>query len=65
MLTIVVGHRNVVDAFGAVHEGDAVVFIREDKSYRVAAKIAASEWLSAGIDTKWQGYHASSGHTGD
>jgi phosphohistidine phosphatase SixA len=39
-LTVVVGHRNVVDAFGSVHEGDAVVFIREGDSYRVAAKIA-------------------------
>jgi phosphohistidine phosphatase SixA len=64
-LTVVVGHRNVVDAFGSVHEGDAVVFIREGNSYRVAAKIAASEWLSVGIDNKWLGYHASSGHTGD
>ena len=64
-VTVVVGHRNAVDAFGSVHEGDAVVFIREGDSYRVAAKIAASEWLSAGIDIKWLGYHASSGHIGD
>jgi phosphohistidine phosphatase SixA len=64
-LTVVVGHRNAVDAFGAVHEGDAVVFFREGDSYRVAAKIAASEWLSAGVDIKWLGYHASSGHIGD
>jgi phosphohistidine phosphatase SixA len=64
MLTVVVGHRNVVDAFGSVHEGDAVVFIRDDKSYRVAAKIAASEWLSAGIDINWLGFHASSGQIG-
>jgi phosphohistidine phosphatase SixA len=65
MLTVVVGHRNVVDAFGSVYEGDAVVFIRDGNSYRVAGKIAASEWLSAGTDIKWLGYHASSGHTGD
>jgi phosphohistidine phosphatase SixA len=65
MVTVVVGHRNVVDAFGPVHEGDAVVFLREGNSYRVAAKIAASEWLSAGVDVKWLGYHASSGHVGD
>jgi phosphohistidine phosphatase SixA len=64
MLTVVVGHRNAVDAFGSVHEGDAVVFIRDGNSYRVAAKIAASEWLSAGIDIRWLGYHASSGHIG-
>jgi len=64
MLTVVVGHRNVLDAFGSVHEGDAVVFIRDNNSYRVAAKIAASEWLSAGLDIKWLGQHASSGHTG-
>jgi hypothetical protein len=65
MVTVVVGHRNVVDAFGPVREGDAVVFIRDGNSYRVAGKIAASEWLSAEIDSKWLGYHASSGHTGD
>jgi len=65
MLTVVVGHRNAVEAFGSVHEGDAVVFIRDGNSYRVAGEIAASEWLSAGIDIKWLGYHASSGHMGD
>src|SRR5262245_953098 len=65
MVTVVVGHRNAVDAFGSVHEGDAVVFIRDDASYRVAGKITASEWLSAAIDIKWLGYHASFGHIGD
>ena len=32
-LTVVVGHRPVLDAFGDVAEGDSVVFIREDNTY--------------------------------
>ena len=63
-LTVVVGHRPVLDAFGDVAEGDSVVFIREDNTYSVMGKIAASEWLSAASDLSWLGRRASSGYTG-
>jgi phosphohistidine phosphatase SixA len=64
MLTVVVGHRPVLDAFGDVAEGDAVVFIRDNNSYSVVGKITASEWLSSASDIKWLGHFASSGYTG-
>jgi hypothetical protein len=64
MLTVVVGHRPVLDAFGDVEEGGAVVFIRENNTYSVVGKIAVSEWLSAASDIKWLGHHASSDFTG-
>ena len=63
-LTVVVGHRPVLDAFGEVAEGDAVVFIREQDTYSVVGKIAASEWLSTASDLTWLGHRASSGYTG-
>jgi phosphohistidine phosphatase SixA len=63
-LTVVVGHRPVLDAFGEVAEGDAVVFIHEQNTYSVVGKIAASEWLATASDLTWLGHRASSGYTG-
>ena len=63
-LTVVIGHRPVLDAFGDVAEGDSVVFIRDEHTYSVVGKIAASEWLAAASDLTWLGQHASSGYTG-
>jgi len=63
-LTVVVGHRPVLDAFGDIAEGDAVVFIRDHHAYRVVGKITVSEWLAAASDLSWLGRRASSGYTG-
>jgi phosphohistidine phosphatase SixA len=63
-LTVVVGHRPVVEAFGDIEEGDAVVFLRGNNTYRVVGKIAVSEWLSAASDISWLGRRASLGYTG-